>query len=316
MKPNEIFSKEALIKLRSPERLDILLPITTPLNWMSLIAVAVLIFAVVLWSIFGAFTLKADGMGLIMDSAGVVNASHVAGGKLTRLYVHSGDTVHRGDVIAYIEQTGEVDSRLSQHNITLAQNDRDVESRVTERDAKAYSRKAVEKVISDYDGIVDDVMVAEGSVVNAGAPLVSIRRGGAETLTGVLYIPVDMGKRVEPGMTIQLAPNGVDTSETGSLLGVVRSVSQYPTTAEAMQKKLANTQLVSMITQTQKGAAVEIGFDLVTDKDSESGYLWTSNVGKSQKVSAGSFCTGSIIIERTPPIEKVFYRLSQWLRNR
>ena len=32
--------------------------------------------------------------------------------------------------------------------------------------------------------------------------------------------------------------------------------------------------------------------------------------------TAGSFVTGTVIIERRPPIEKVFYRLSQWLRNR
>lgn len=33
-------------------------------------------------------------------------------------------------------------------------------------------------------------------------------------------------------------------------------------------------------------------------------------------ITPGSFCTGSIIIERKPPTEKVFYKLSQWLRSR
>ena len=48
---NQIFSQEALDKLRSPEKLDTMLPITTPVSWMALIAVLVLLFAVVLWSI-------------------------------------------------------------------------------------------------------------------------------------------------------------------------------------------------------------------------------------------------------------------------
>ena len=66
---NQIFSQEALDKLRSPEKLDTMLPITTPVSWPALIAVLVLLFAVILQSIYGAFTVKADGMGLIMDSA-------------------------------------------------------------------------------------------------------------------------------------------------------------------------------------------------------------------------------------------------------
>ena len=59
---NKIFSREALNKLRSPEKLDTLLPITTPINWMALIAIGILLFSVVLWYIFGAFTVKVDGM--------------------------------------------------------------------------------------------------------------------------------------------------------------------------------------------------------------------------------------------------------------
>ena len=66
---NQIFSQEALDKLRSPEKLDTMLPITTPVSWMALIAVLVLLFVVVFRSIYGAFTVK-DSMGLITDSTG------------------------------------------------------------------------------------------------------------------------------------------------------------------------------------------------------------------------------------------------------
>lgn len=61
---------------------------------------------------------------------------------------------------------------------------------------------------------------------------------------------------------------------------------------------------------------MEIRFELVKDADSKSGYLWTSVVGHHKPVTAGSYCTGSVVIERQPPIEKVFYKISQWLRSR
>ena len=118
-------------------------------------------------------------------------------------------------------------------------------------------------------------------------------------------------------MTIQLAPNGVDVSQSGSLLGVVRSVSQYPISQAGVQQGMAGNQQVSQWLYTKsQSALIEVKFDLVTDANSESGYLWTSTVGKHKPITAGSFCTGSIIIERTPPLQKVFYKFSQWLRNR
>ena len=315
---SQIFSQEALDKLRSPEKLDTMLPITTPITWMSLVAILVLLFSVVLWSIFGAFTVKADGMGLIMDSAGVLNISHVTNGKIARLYVKPGTEIKKGDLIAHMEQAERsADTTMAQYGMGLSQSDKDAMGRAYQYNAKEYQQAVAEDVYSDYDGIVDEVMVDEGSMISAGTPICSVRiTQNRDDLTGLLYIPVDKGKRVESGMSIQLAPNGVDVSQSGSLLGVVRSVSQYPMTAQGIGQHLGNTQLAQFILQSQQGAVMEVTFDLVKDADSESGYLWTSKVGEHKPITPGSFCTGSIIIERKPPIEKVFYKLSQWLRSR
>ncbi|MBE8952016.1 MAG: hypothetical protein SR1Q7_02590 [Quinella sp. 1Q7] len=315
---NQIFSQEALDKLRSPEKLDTMLPITTPVSWMALIAVLVLLFAVVLWSIYGAFTVKADGMGLIMDSAGVMNVSHIANGKIAQLYVRPGMTIKRGDRIAHMEQaTQYADTRMAQYGMGLASSDRDAMGRAYQYDAKRYQQDVAEDIYSDYDGIVDEVMVDVGTMITAGTPICSVRMTqNRDDLTGLLYIPLDKGKRVEAGMTIQLAPNGADISQTGSLIGVVRSVSQYPMTIQGIQQHLGNAQLAQWILQAQNSSLMEVTFDLVKDADDKSGYLWTSKVGEHKPITAGSFCTGSIIIERKPPIEKVFYKLSQWLRSR
>ena len=308
---SQLFSQEALDKLRSPEKLDTMLPITTPISWMGLIAVLVLLFSVVLWSIYGSFTVKADGMGLIMDSAGVMNVSHIASGKISSLYVRPGMVVKKGDLIAHMEQAAQsAETLMAQYGMGLAANDRDAVGRAYQYDAKRYQQDVSEYVFSDYDGIVDEVMVDIGTL--------AVRMTqDREDLTGLLYIPVEKGKRVEPGMTIQLAPNGVDVSQTGSLIGVVRTVSQYPMTLQGIQQHLGNPQLAQWIIAAQNNSAMmEVTFDLVKDDSSESGYLWTSQVGEHKLITAGSFCTGSIIIERKPPIEKVFYKLSQWLRNR
>ena len=86
MKGNMLFSQEALDKLRSPDRLDKMFSITKSLDWMLIVAVMVFLFAIVLWSIFGAFTEKIDGMGLITDSAGVAVVTPASSGKLDKIY--------------------------------------------------------------------------------------------------------------------------------------------------------------------------------------------------------------------------------------
>ena len=316
-KTNQIFSAEALNKMRSPEKLDEFLPITTPITWMGLIAVTVSIISVIIWSIFGSFTIKAEGMGLIMDPQGVSNITTVTGGKIDKIYIHSGQKISKGDKIAHIEQIQEnASTRMAQYAPELATSELDAQNKVYEFDARRYQKNETEFVYSSYDGTVDDILSSEGTTVGSGTPICSVRlSSGRKDLIGVLYIPVDKGKRVKPGQSIQLAPNGVDVSLAGSLIGVVRSISQYPISTQSIQHKLGNDHLSQFILQSQQSAVMEVTFELVKDENSESGYLWTSTVGKHAPITAGSFCTGSIIIEKQPPIQKVFYKLSQWLRN-
>lgn len=318
MDKEKLFSREALNKLRSPEKLNTLIPVTNPIAWVGLIAICMLMFSIVLWSVFGAFTERANGMGLIMDSAGVINVSHAASGKITAVYIKTGDTVQSGQLIARMEQPERVaDTQMAQYGAELASSDRDVIGRVYQYDAKLHQQNASENIYSEYDGVVDEVLIEKGSIIQPGNPICTVRlTRNRDELTGVFYVPVDKGKQIENGMLIQLAPNGVDVSKSGSLIGVVRSISQYPISGQGIQKSLGNAQLAQWIVSQGMGGAVEVKFDLVKDAADASGYLWTSVIGDHKPITAGSFCTGSIIIERQPPIERVFYKLSQFLRSR
>ncbi len=315
---SKIFSSTALDKLRSPDRLDALLPITTPIGWMGLLAVGLLLLSVVIWSIFGSLTVRADGMGMILDYGGVTNVTHVAGGKVANVYVREGSQIKKGDLIARLEHSDQsADTNIAKFESQLAGSMRDTSSQVYQYRAKLYKQKLSRDVISDYDGIVDEVMVRKGSIIESGSPLCSVRLTQKNAdLMGVIYVPVDKGKRIETGQTIQIVPSGVDAQESGSLVGVVRTVSNYPVSLKSVEQQIGNPELSQRLMSSGQGAVMEVRFILVKDENSPSGYLWTSSVGPHKPVTAGSFCTGSVIIERRPPIEKVFYRISQWLRNR
>lgn len=317
---NMLFSREALDKLRSPDRLDKMIMVTTPVGWMMLLAVGVFLMAVLIWSIFGSFTVTVEGMGLIMDAAGTVDISHFSSGKIERLRIKLGQTVHKGELIAQVNQAEKsMETIMARRGVGLATSQREAANSAYQYDQKRQQQIVTENVYSEYDGLVDEILVDEGTILNAGTPICRIRlTEETDELLGILYIPVEKGKRVKTGDIIQLAPNGVDTSESGSLIGVVLSVSQYPLSSQGAQKMMGNDYLAQWIAEQEKSALMAVTFDLVRNDDEvdDSKYLWTSIVGEHPEITPGSFVKGSIVIERKPPIERVFYKISQWLRSR
>lgn len=316
--PESMFTRESLEKLRSPEKLDAMLKVTSSVGWMGLIAMAVLLSSVVLWAFFGSFTEKVSGKGMLLDAGGVSIVSAPSGGVIDKIYLSKGDYVEAGELVAVLHQgERESDANMARFDVNLSTSDRDAMTRVSQYDAKKNQQAVGEEIYSGFRGWVDEIPVEQGMMVAAGSPILRIRRNeGSPDLRGVFYVPVDKGKRVEPGMMISLAPNGVDITQTGSLVGVVRWVGAYPVSADLIQSTLGNKQLADWIFQSMNSSLVEVSFELVKDEESASGYLWTSVVGEHKPVTPGSFCTGDIIIERTPPVKKLFYKFSQWVRSR
>ena len=316
--PDKLFSREALDKMRSPEKLDTLLHITTPVAWIGLSAIVLLLVGVVMWSIMGSFTVKADGYGLIMDTGGVRKVVAMSSGQVSDVYVGTGAKVQKNQKLFSMTQTVmSMDTLATLNSVELGTHINDVEQRVNNHDGKRMAEEASEQIYSPYNGIVTELLVDPGTVVQAGEELATIRLNEERNdLIGVMYVSVEKGKRLEPGMSIQLAPNGADTSQSGSLLGVVRSVSEYPVDQKSMARNLGNSQLSQTILQQLQNSAVEVRFDLIKNEKDPSGYLWTSMVGTHNEITPGTYVSGSVVIDRKPPIEKVFYKISQWLRNR
>jgi len=65
---SSIFRKVALDRLSSPEELDQLSRITSPRGWLALAAVAVLLLALLVWSIFATIPTSVSGEGVLAAS--------------------------------------------------------------------------------------------------------------------------------------------------------------------------------------------------------------------------------------------------------
>jgi HlyD family secretion protein len=165
-------------------------------------------------------------------------------------------------------------------------------------------------IVSPDAGRVIEVMVNEGTLIGAGATVVSIEPVGraAQNLEAVIYIPSE-GKSVRPGMDVQVSPANVKREEYGFIRGRVTFVSPYPATAEGMLRVLGNASLVEAL--LGRGAVLEVRVDLVPTTRTVSGLKWSSKDGPPAAIQSGTICSGSVIEKTQSPISYVI----PWLRE-
>ncbi len=124
--------------------------------------------------------------------------------------------------------------RLSEHRLRLLDEALKVKTqkRVVER---LHKRRAEEGVIkSSHAGRVVEIMVNAGDVVASGKALATLTQVDGDTtgLQVVLYADAAEGKRIRPGMKVEISPTAFREEEYGRVLGEVSSIADLPATHE------------------------------------------------------------------------------------
>jgi HlyD family secretion protein len=157
------------------------------------------------------------------------------------------------------------------------------------------------QIHSPYTGRVLELTVQVGQVLQTGLRLGSIAVEDASSpLVGVSYFPIQAGKKIEPGMTIHVAPDPVVRQRFGSLLGTVTAVSAFPVTRDGAASVVGNAEVVAAL--TAQGPVIEVTAELVRDPTTVSGYKWSSSAGPALSMTAGTTTTGRVVLEHRAPI--------------
>jgi HlyD family secretion protein len=104
MDPNKLFRKAALEKLASPERLDEMMQITSPVGWLALIGVGLGLIGLVVWSVIGTISIKVTGRGMLIRGGVVFDIASTTEGRLAEVLVKPGDHIVRDEVIARLDR--------------------------------------------------------------------------------------------------------------------------------------------------------------------------------------------------------------------
>jgi HlyD family secretion protein len=175
------------------------------------------------------------------------------------------------------------------------------------------SRSEASQVLSSFAGRVVELKVGAGALVAPGAALVTIEPQagpGTGTLEAVIYVPAADGKKVEPGMTVQLVPSTVKREEHGYMVGHVHSVSDYVATGEAIASLLQNRQLAQELAGGSSAIEVRAALE---ESPTASGYRWSSGSGPPYRVRPGTLAQAEVVVYRQPPVTLVIPLLKKWL---
>ena len=392
----------ALERLSTPEQLDLVIKVIPATSWYALIALGVLVACILIGSLVVKVPITVAGDGIIIGAGGVLDLASETEGRVNRFLVQPGDEVHKGQVIAIIDQpdlqmaTTNSKARLTEAKEALAeleaQQAREKASKLaqfSERrklieqkrqfaadrlawlsekekdDKRLFDRQLIPRqayidteiaindahqqmssldtdakqlkfdedafgadqerrlldsrtrraevtrevdtaserlgrdteVTSPYDGRIVELKVNPGDVVTKTMPLAGMLPLEADEgagLRAVLFSSPADGKKVRPGMDVQIEPSTVRKEEFGFIIGKVVDVAEIPSTSQGMMRVLKNARLVDAL--SGKSAPFQIIVELQRSDKTPSGFRWSSSTGPKIRINSGTPCSAEIAV--------------------
>lgn len=226
-------------------------------------------------------------------------------------------------------QLVELDSRITNQELAYKQQRSGDQAALQDADRQvdqlAHALRNSSFIVSDYDGTILEVSAVVGQMVGPGTPLGAIdvtQNGNASgtiapaadpkaLLQAVCYFTVGDGKRINPGMQVQITPDTVKREEYGGIVGHVNYVSAFPVTDQGAVNLLNSADVAQQV--TADGRRIEVIAQLEPDAKTYSGYRWSSSSGPKLGLTAGTTATIRVTVQRERPIALLLPMLKSML---
>lgn len=276
----DLYRKSSLERLSSPEQLDKVLRVTSPMSWLALLGITFIVVVTVVWSIIGVIPETITVKGIISSVVGSNSVYTVEAGNVVSLRVRTGDEVHLGDTVMTYRNTS--------NEITA--------------------------VYSDQVGTVSALTLNMGDSFTPGKDIIRVSPVSQGSQVVVCYVPLAQAKRLERGMKVNITLDAMDSNSYGNMVARIVNIDAYATPQEAMASVIgSNNHLES--TFTKDGAVVAVACELYPDTGTVSGYYWSNAKGAAVNVQNGSLVTAKIVTDEVAPITKLFSKLKDLWGN-
>ena len=173
------------------------------------------------------------------------------------------------------------------------------ENKLAEQQVKLEMSQVVRSPIS---GRVNQITARPGTYLKPGFPVVTIVEDSKfDDVLGFFYLCE--GKRIDKKMLAFVSPTTAKKELYGTIRSRVETVSEYPLDLKTLISILKEPDLAKYF--SKKGPPLMCKLSLGRDKNTFSGFEWTSHKGPHYKITNGTLCDIYIVVEKRRPITLV-----------
>lgn len=169
-------------------------------------------------------------------------------------------------------------------------------------------------VRSPFDGRVVEAKANIGQVINRGGALLTLVRSDADAglgpLVGLVYVSAQDGKKLQPGMPVDLSPATAPSQEYGFLRGRVVRVADTPASSAGMLRTLQNDALVA---EFQRGPRTLFEVNIELPRDAAGRFNWSGGSGPPFSIEGGTPVAMQATVRHVRMIALGLPALQRWL---
>lgn len=214
------------------------------------------------------------------------------------------NTTQLAELQAQLKELDSREANLAQQNVETSTN-RQKEMEEVKREISKLELQLSNnsQIISQHTGRILELAIHPGQVLEAGTRLGSIETEiESSHLVGMTYFTIADGKKIQPGMQMQITPQTVKRERFGGIVGTVKSISAFPVTTEAAASVVGNPEVVKGLVADKQEGVIQVLADLQPNAKTASGYAWSSSQGPQLKPSSGTTTIVRITVEERAPI--------------
>lgn len=244
-------------RLESPDQLKDYVRVTSVSPLLIGCTILLLLGAFVVWGVFGTVTESVEYSGLIFPHHGTDDVTMDSKGTIIKMYVHTGDSVAEGQLIARVQTQGRdslVHSTLGGTVLFTKQ----------EREGFEPMEPLVSMVCGENDNHTVHTML-------------------------VAYVDMETLHSLREGMEVQVWPKGEKRDEIGYVRGLITSIDRYPTPREEIVNQLKSTAMAEALFSMQE-AAWQVIIELNQMPQDSTHYDWSFGQPRNVDMGVGTYC--------------------------
>lgn len=247
-----------------------------------LIGLCLVVFAILVWAVFGRAPQTVSGFGYLVPDGGYTEVGTQVTGVVDSVEVEPGQRVTEGQELVRVA--------------------RDAAGGGSDGSREGSSGGgSIESVVSPVDGIVIEVVALPGRSTTGGDPMVYLQPTEVPLVVKG-FLPATSAETLTVGMPASVSPaDAPRRAQYGVILGRVAALSPAPVTPQRVSFIVGgNASLVDYF--LSDGPVIEVTVELQEDPSTPSGYAWSIGQGPDTEISAGTLSEVTVVVRDTPVI--------------